>query len=102
MKDASSRFGCLYVTGKGKAKNLKTGKMEDVEYFCMKIQSEDSIYCPKHKVIVEDLGKAFKRRADKSAATRERKKLLKEALESSPLKAHNPKFDTVAETGYSR
>lgn len=102
MKDASTKNGCLFVTGKGKAKNQKTGKMEDVDYFCMKIQAEESTYCPKHLLLVLDHEAAYKRRAAKSAATREHKRTVSEALEASPLKAHNPKFDTPNETGYSR
>lgn len=98
MKDASTKNACLYVTGT--SKDRKTGAI--VEFFCKKIQAEDSVYCPRHLLMVQDYAPEYKRRAVKAQATRERKKALAEALEKSPLLAENPKFPQNSSTGYER
>ena len=93
MKTTAKENACLYEVVKGTAKKASE--------HCGKIQAEDSIYCPKHVLMVNDAALDYKRRSAKSAATRERKRLLKEALEVSPLRAENPAFNEGSRT-YSR
>lgn len=101
MKDISQKFACLFVIGKSKAFNPATKRVEDADVFCSKIQSEDSVYCPKHVLITKEHEQEYKRRAAKAAITRDKKKILRDALEQSPLKAVNPKFSSPSQSAYA-
>lgn len=81
MTTTDRKFACLYpVATHGSGDN----KWEEL---CNKIQAEDDVYCPKHRLIVDDATLAHKRRAQKSALARAKKKDMEAFLEISPLRA---------------
>lgn len=94
MKDTRAQFRCLWSKTTGSGNKIKVN-------YCSKIQAEDSDFCPHHVLISSEEAGENERRMEKARRGKERKKILREALESSPLRVVNPdpKFN---QSGYSR
>lgn len=68
---------------------------------CGKLPMDDrDPYCPKHRVMMNGQDHENARRMEKARRGKERKKLAREALAESPLRAYNPKFDEKRRNGY--
>lgn len=97
MKDETSK-PCPYVVA------TRGSGFNKTEEFCGKIPSEDSCYCPKHVLIIQDEREEIKRRSDRRIVARNLKTFKMEELAKSPLAAINPNFDEEGKriTGYER
>lgn len=49
--------GCTFVIGKVKKWNRERRQYEQTSVFCHKVVAKDSAYCPKHKLVAEELAK---------------------------------------------
>lgn len=87
--------GCVYIVRK---ETSKKGSLS-----CGAIQDGRSMYCPKHKVMFDGQDDDNKRRMAKVRAAKDRKKIMRDMLPTSPLRAYNPTFDEGRKReGYSQ
>jgi len=93
MKDTKS-IGCPLVV----QTSIHPQSKDKYDVHCRKIPAEDSIYCPKHKLIVADNELEGQRKIAAKKARKEAKKRDMEFLKTSPLAAVNPKFDKKDKT----
>lgn len=63
-----------------------------IEVGCGKIRGEGHDLCPKHLLLQTSAAGERSRRAQRSAATRQRNADARKALETSPLRGYNPEY----------
>jgi hypothetical protein len=68
--------------------------------WCGKIRAPESVYCPHHKLLYDDLQKDPQRRKERAQQRRDERKAEEEYLSTSPLRGDNPQF--VEGSGRSR
>jgi hypothetical protein len=90
------RPGCPWVVG-----SHKNRYGEAVEEHCLRIPSEKSAYCPKHELMFVNQHLDKERKMEK-ARNGKAKKLFRDALAESPLRAENPNFPQKNSQAYSR
>lgn len=64
MTTATAPIGCPFVIGKVKKWNSGLKQYEMTAIFCHKMPAKDSSYCPRHKLVAEELAKHEKRVGD--------------------------------------
>lgn len=83
----STKPGCLWIVATHADRlGIKTDE------YCKKICAEDSAYCSKHRLIDEQREAEVERRMERARKGKEKKRLFRESLKVSPLRAINPKF----------
>ena len=85
--------GCMWTIRK---ETSKKGSMS-----CGAIRQDGSDFFPKHKVMFEGEEEDNKRRMAKVRAHKERRKIMRDALVDSPLRAYNPEFEAKKRGAYS-
>lgn len=99
LKEQQAKGGCPYVVA---YHGYDDGTGDKYAEFCNKIASRTSAYCPKHELLVNDIPNEAKRRMAHARNGKERKAMMRQMLETSPLAAMNPAFPENKPTGYER
>lgn len=89
----ASNFGCMYKLSSKKVWNGKKKSYEDVDIHCLKLTGENSVYCPKHVLFLEDEAMEKDRRLQKKVLDKAHREAIAESLRRSPLASINPSFD---------
>lgn len=89
----NEQYGCMYVLLTKKVWNGKKKVYEDSDVHCLKLTAENSVYCPKHALFIEDDGMETERRREKRSKDKQHRKEVADSLKTSPLAAINPSFD---------
>lgn len=70
--------------------------------YCGKLTDKSRKYCPKHTLIINEEENVQALKMEHARRGKERKKAMREALATSPLRGYNPSFDEKRKSGYEQ